>query len=244
MLRCSLLVVVSVDKTFRSPLDHFNFMGSVDYSSILFERFSTYILSRENPENSEGKYESAFQNGDNFLIGYSRGKIADRGIIWYEKTLEKRWHKLGEGDTCLVSVKFRWIPFSGLRGEVEKCTNERIGPENTNLYRTLCSCFLSIFVKFQSAVSEENSKMSQSIWCQDGHLVHRIGPKNTNFVDSVNLLLPVKFRWIPFSGDRGEVNIIYQAIRGLAGVFTRLFTWNSYSVLSRFCFFNCDSYFE
>ena len=32
-----------------------------------------------------------------------------------------------------------------------------------------------------------------------------IGPKNTNVVEDVKILLPVKFRWIPFSDCRGEV---------------------------------------
>ena len=67
------------------------------------------------------------------------------------------------------------------------------------------SCFLSSFVEFCSAVSEEKSKMSQPIRGQGGHLVFPIGPKNTNSVENVEILLPVKFRWIPFSSFRGEV---------------------------------------
>ena len=67
------------------------------------------------------------------------------------------------------------------------------------------SCFLSSFIEFHSAVSEEKSKMSQPIRGQGGHLVFPIGPKNTNLVEGVEILLPVKFRWIPFSGFRGEV---------------------------------------
>ena len=47
--------------------------------------------------------------------------------------------------------------------------------------------------------------MSQPIRGQDGHLVFSIGPKNTNLVEDVEILLPVKFRQIPFSGFRGEV---------------------------------------
>ena len=47
--------------------------------------------------------------------------------------------------------------------------------------------------------------MSQPIRGQGGHLVYPIGPKNTNFVEDVEILLPVKFRWIPFSGFREEV---------------------------------------
>ena len=46
--------------------------------------------------------------------------------------------------------------------------------------------------------------MSQPIRGQGGHLVFPIGPKNTNLVDDVDILLPVKFRWVPFSGF-GEV---------------------------------------
>ena len=47
--------------------------------------------------------------------------------------------------------------------------------------------------------------MSQPIRSQGGHLVFPIGPKNTNLVEGLEILLPVKFRWIPFSGFRGEV---------------------------------------
>ena len=69
----------------------------------------------------------------------------------------------------------------------------------------LRSCFLSSFVEFRSEVSEEKSKMSQPIRGQGGHLVFLIGPKNTNLVEDVKILLPVKFRWIPLSSFRGEV---------------------------------------
>ena len=71
----------------------------------------------------------------------------------------------------------------------------------------LRSCFLSSFVEFRSAVSEEKSKskMSQPIRGQGGHLNFPIGPKNTNLVEDVEILLRIKFRWIPFSGFRGEV---------------------------------------
>ena len=73
---------------------------------------------------------------------------------------------------------------------------------------TLRSCFLSSFVEFRSAVSEEKSKMSQPIRVLGGHLVFLISLKNTNLVEDVEILLPVKFRWIPFSSFRGEVENI------------------------------------
>ena len=50
--------------------------------------------------------------------------------------------------------------------------------------------------------------MSQPIRGQGGHLVFPIGPKNTNLVEEIEILLPVKFRWIPFSSFRGEVENI------------------------------------
>ena len=48
--------------------------------------------------------------------------------------------------------------------------------------------------------------MSQPIRGQGGHLVFPIGLKNANMVEDVEILLPVKFCWIPFSGFRGEVD--------------------------------------
>ena len=47
--------------------------------------------------------------------------------------------------------------------------------------------------------------MSQPIRDKGGHLVFSIGPKNKNLVEDVEILLPVKFHQIPFSGFRGKV---------------------------------------
>ena len=47
--------------------------------------------------------------------------------------------------------------------------------------------------------------MFQQIRGQGSHLVFPIGPKNTNLVEDVEILLPVKFCLIPLSGFRGEV---------------------------------------
>ena len=38
---------------------------------------------------------------------------------------------------------------------------------------------------------------------QGGHFCFLIGPKNTNLVEDIEILLPVKFHWIPLSGFRG-----------------------------------------
>ena len=52
----------------------------------------------------------------------------------------------------------------------------------------------------------ERVKNLTSKWNQkQQHFVFQIGPKNTNLVEGVEILLPIKFRWIRFSGFRGEV---------------------------------------
>ena len=47
--------------------------------------------------------------------------------------------------------------------------------------------------------------MSQPIRGQGGYLVFLICPKNASLVEDVEILLPVKFCWILFSGFRGIV---------------------------------------
>ena len=47
--------------------------------------------------------------------------------------------------------------------------------------------------------------MSQPIGGQGRHFVFPISPKNTNLVEVVEILLPVKFHQILFSGFRGKV---------------------------------------
>ena len=44
--------------------------------------------------------------------------------------------------------------------------------------------------------------MSQPIRGQGSHNVFTISPKNTNLVEGVEILLPIKFCWIPFSSFR------------------------------------------
>ena len=60
--------------------------------------------------------------------------------------------------------------------------------------------------------------MSQPIRGQGGHLVFPIGLKNTNLVEGVEILLPVKFRCIPFSGFRGEVENVSANQRARAAI--------------------------
>ena len=124
-------------------------------------------------------------------------------------------HKLGRGRWDLASCQVSLNSIQRFQRRSRKCLSQseagaailffRSARKTQTWQRTLRSCFLSSFVEFRSAVSEEKSKISQPIRGRGGHLVFPIGPKNTNWVENVEILLPVKFRWIPFSGFRGEV---------------------------------------
>ena len=115
---------------------------------------------------------------------------------------------LVENVEILLPIKFRWIPFSVFRGEIKNASaNQRPGlpscfsdwPKNHKFGRgcwDLASC--QSFVEFRLAVSEEKWKISQPIRGQGGHLVFPIGPKNTNLVEDIEIMLPVKFPWISF----------------------------------------------
>ena len=121
---------------------------------------------------------------------------------------------LVEGFEILLPVKFRWIPFSGFRGEVENVSaNQRPGrpscfsdrPENHKRVRgrwDLASCQVSLnsVQRFQ-----RRSKKCFSQSEARAAILFFYRPENTNLVEGVEILLPVKFRWIPFSGFRGEV---------------------------------------
>ena len=69
----------------------------------------------------------------------------------------------------------------------------------------LSSCFLSTFVEFRSVVSEEPAKISQPMRESGGHFVFLIGPKNTNLVKDIWILIAVNFCCNPLSGYKREV---------------------------------------
>ena len=107
----------------------------------------------------------------------------------------------------------------------QSCFSDR--PEKHKLRRghVDLASFLPCFVEYRSAVSKEKLKMPQQIIQVPGQPpCFSIGPKNTNFVEDVQILLPVKFRWIPFSGFRDEVenvSVLSQSEAGAASLFFR-----------------------
>ena len=126
-------------------------------------------------------------------------------------------HKLWRGDWDLASCQVLLNSVKQIQRRSRKCLSQSEARaailffwstwKTQTWWGTLRSCFLSSFVEFRAAVSEEKSNtcMFQPIRGQGGHLVFSIGPKNANFVEDVAILLPVKFRWIPCSSFRGEV---------------------------------------
>ena len=60
-------------------------------------------------------------------------------------------------------------------------------------------------MEFLSAVSKKKSKMSQPIRSQGSHFVFLIGPKNTNLVEDVEILLSVKFQPSVSANQRSAV---------------------------------------
>ena len=104
-------------------------------------------------------------------------------------------HKLGRRRWDLASCQVSLTSIQRFQRRSRKCLSQseartailffRLVRKTQTWYRTLRSCFLSSFVEFHSAVSEEKSKMSQPIRGQGGHLVFPISPKNTNLVEDV-----------------------------------------------------------
>ena len=115
----------------------------------------------------------------------------------------------------LLPVKFRWIPFSRFRGEVENVSaNQRQGqpssfsdrPKKHKLGRG-CWDLASYHVSLNSLqwFQRRSRKCLSQSETRAAILFFPIGPKNTNLVEGVENLLPVKFCLILFSGFRGEV---------------------------------------
>ena len=113
---------------------------------------------------------------------------------------------IGHKNTNLAEDVEILLPAKFQKSKVYRPTCFSDRPQKTQaLPRTLRSCFLSGFVELHSAVAEK-SKMSRPIKGMGGNLVFFFDrPKNTNFMDEVDILLPVKFRWFPFRGEVEKV---------------------------------------
>ena len=124
---------------------------------------------------------------------------------------------LVEDVKILLPVKFLWIPFSSFRGEVKNVSaNQRPGrpscfsdrPEKHKLGRgrwdlTSCQVSLNSVQRFQ----RRSRKCFSQSEARAAILFFRSARKNTNLVEDIEILLPVKFPWIPFSGFREVENV-------------------------------------
>ena len=130
---------------------------------------------------------------------------------------------LVEGVVIFLPVRFRWIPFSRFRGEVQNVSaNQRPGrpscfsdwPEKHKLGRgrwDLASCQVSLnsIQRFQ----RRSPKCENLSWTDDGRCAMTIAhsslrlrwAKNSNLLEDIEILLLVMFLLIPFNGFRGEV---------------------------------------
>ena len=136
------------------------------------------------------------------------------GLLSYFWSARKKNASLVEDVKILLPVKFCWILFSGFRGKVENVSaNHRPGrpfcfsdpPEKHKLGRgrwDLASYQVSSdsFHSFREVENISANQRPGRPFC-----FFPICLKNTNVVEGIESLIPVKFRWIPFSGFRGEV---------------------------------------
>ena len=119
---------------------------------------------------------------------------------------------LVEDIEILLPVKFCWIPFSSFRGEVENASaNQRSGGHlvfpiglKKKFGRVHDWDLASCQVSFNSLQRRSWKCLSQSEARWSSCFSHR-PEKNTNLVEDIEISIPVKFHWIPFSSFRGEV---------------------------------------
>ena len=124
-------------------------------------------------------------------------------------------HKLGRGRWDLASCQVSLNSVQRFQRRSGKCIGQsetgtailfsRSARKTQTWKMSLRSYYL--FFEFHSADSEEKSKMCQPNQRLGGHLVFQIGPKNTILAEDVDILFPVKFRWIPFSRFRKVENV-------------------------------------
>ena len=137
--------------------------------------------------------------------------------------LSARKHKLARGHwdlaSCQVSLNFvqRFQRRSG------NCLSQSVAgaailfsdrPEKHKLARgrwDLASCQVSL--NSLQRFYRGSKKMYQPFRGRGGHPIFPIDPISTNLLEDVEILLPVKFRWIPFSGFTEEVKKNVSAIQ-------------------------------
>ena len=122
-----------------------------------------------------------------------------------------------------LPVKFCWIQWFQSRSQHKLSEDNEVRREATKyekhpkIRRGPKGHISCIWVQFATFLIDQLG--------QQFLFTHR--PENTNLVEDVEILLPVKFLCIPFSGFRGEVNKMTQPIRGHSGHLFLRFAWKT-----------------
>ena len=94
--------------------------------------------------------------------------------------------------------------------------NDQPEKKTQTWWRMLSAWLLSSFVEFHSAVAEKKSKMSEPIRDWGDYLAFSIiqppppkKKKKKKLLENVEILLPIKFHWIPFRCSREEVENVW-----------------------------------
>ena len=124
--------------------------------------------------------------------------------------------KLVDEVEILLSVKFRWIQFSGFKWEVENVSANQNwdghlvfsnrpkkhkysrGLWDLDSYQVSINSVLQVTRGSRKCLSQSETGAAILIF-------RSTRKKTTNLVEDITILLPVKFHWIPFSGFRGKV---------------------------------------
>ena len=109
----------------------------------------------------------------------------------------------------------------GQLNKCPRCCNHQTGVDSWKVYFQKVSWYgfvvqtINIFTWQQKKFKQEAQRATYRApaynvppfggICRGGHFWLLIGPKNTNLVEDIEILLPATFRWIPFSGLSGEV---------------------------------------
>ena len=120
-------------------------------------------------------------------------------------------HELGRGRWNFASCQVSLNSVQRSQRRSRKCLSQSearaafLSTQITQIGRgrwDLAACQVSLNLVQRSRRRSRNVSANQRL---GGHLFPPIDPKNTNLLEGVEILGPVKFCWIPFSGFRGEI---------------------------------------
>ena len=130
--------------------------------------------------------------------------------------LENKPHNFGIGPWDLASCQVSLNSIQWFQRRSRKCLSQSeasaailffpIGPKITNFVEDIWDlAFFQVSLNSIQWFQRRSRKCLSQSEARAAILFFPIGPKITNFVEDIEILHSFKFRWIPFSGFRGEV---------------------------------------